>query len=335
MRDTKKYIDNIFELDPTTSICLYEINLKEKGEYLFHAGENGYRKPIIFDNKEYEFFPIAVSGFEMHGNTRLPRPKMTFSNHGGVISLRLNYFNDFSNHRVKRIKTFVKFIDDVNFPNNENPYGEADPDVMVQEEIFYVNQKTQENDSIVEFELVSLLELENASIPNRKVFSNNCSWNYRSSLGCGYTGRPIADFKNKKIVNSGYSGPRVGAEAYFPEEEKLGDENWDIDSLQSWDPNAIYNKGDIVKVISFSNDSVNSPPGLYICKEDGVASYPPRDRHSWIVDDCDKTMCGCKLRFSDAAESSGGCQRNKKSWKETLNGLPFGGFPGVEPYDSK
>lgn len=331
MINSEKLINNIFELDPSIVVCLYKIDLKEKGEYLFHAGENGYKKNIVFDKREYDFFPISVEGFEIPGDNRLPRPKMTLSNHLGVVSLRLAYFKDFVNHKVTRIKTFVKYLDHENFPNSRNPYVDPDSGVTFQEDVFYVNEKTQENNSIVQFELVSILELESASIPNRKIYSNNCTWQYRSQLGCKYSGKPIADEKNKRFLDAGYYGMNVGREVYL-----AGVENDQFaGTIYEWSAAEIYNEGDVVVINSYDKDDINKPPSFYVCINDDVESFPPRDKENWVIDECDKTLCGCRLRFSKQSEEVGGAIRNDEEWTEDSNGLPFGGFPGVDPYDYK
>ena len=331
MRNTDKYVNNIFELDPSAVICLYKINLKEKGEYRFHAGENGFKKPIVLDGKEYDFFPISAQGFEVHGDGRLPRPRMAFTNHQGVISLRLEYFKNFINHKVTRIKTFVKYLDNVNFPKNVNPYTDPDPNVSCQEEIYFVNEKTQENDQIVEFELVSLLELQTATIPNRKVYSNNCPWQYRSTIGCKYNGKPISDSKNKRFCKTGYNKMSVGEDVYLEEQEASSYAN----EIDEWEIDKVYQKGDVVKITPFDFDPALQPVGIFTCINNDVESYPSRDRKNWVIDDCDKTLCGCRLRFSSDAADAGGCVRRGKggSWTEEQDGLPFGGFPGVDPYD--
>ncbi len=344
MKNTGKNIKSLFDLDPSSIISLYKINLREKGQYLFHAGENGYKNKLVFNDQEYDFFPIKVEGFEMHGDGRLPRPKMTFSNHQGIISLRLNYFDDFINYKVTRIKTFVKYLDSVNFPNNVNPHAEPDPDAAFGEDVFFVNEKTKENDDIVEFELVSLLELENASVPARTIYSNNCPWQYRGDIGCGYKGKPISDEKNKKFVTSGYAGNMVGEETYFGDSFN----NTEFAKLQEgkvyddWEITKTYSKGDVVKLVPFDYDSSLNPIDIYVCTNDGVRSNPIYDRENWVVDECDRTLCGCRLRFSDEAKDSGGGKRissnpqsDDKFWTESEEGLPFGGFPGVEPYEYK
>lgn len=354
MRDTGKNVKTLFDLDPSSIISLYRINLKGKGEYLFHAGENGYMQPLIFNGLQYEFFPIKAEGFDIPGDGKLARPKLTFTNHQGVISLRLNYFKDFINHKVTRVKTFIKYLDNVNFPNGINPHAEPDPDAAFAEDVYFVNQKTKEDDRIVEFELVSLLELQNASVPARTVYSNNCGWNYRGDIGCGYIGKPIADSKNKRFVPSGYhphqDGNRsldqgmVGSEVYLSGEfvsTEFAPTNSD-GSYNDWSISSTYQRGDVVRIVPIENDSSLTPIGIYVCINNNIQSNPIYDSSNWILDQCDRTICGCRLRFSNSATGAGGGKRTTSNpssvddfWTESEEGLPFGGFPGVDPYEFK
>ena len=354
MKDTGKNVKTLFDLDPSSIISLYRINLKEKGEYLFHAGENGYMQSLVFNGLQYDFFPIKAEGFDIPGDGKLPRPKLTFSNHQGVISLRLNYFKDFINYKVTRIKTFVKYLDNVNFPNGTNPHAEPDPDASFAEDIYFVNQKTKEDDRIVEFELVSLLELQNASVPARTIFSNNCGWNYRGNIGCGYKGKPIADSKNKRFVPSGYyphlqegvlvNQGMVGSEVYFSGDfasSEFAKMNAD-ESYSDWSMSSTYQKGDVVRIVPLDSDSSLNPISIYVCINNDIQSSPVNDSSNWVLDQCDRTLCGCRLRFSDYATGAGGGQRQTSNpdsqdvyWTESEEGLPFGGFPGVDPYEFK
>ena len=297
----------------------------------------------------------------MHGDGRLPRPKLTLSNHQGVISLRLHVINDFINYKVTRIKTFVKYLDNVNFPNNVNPHAEPDPDVSFSEDIFFVNEKTREDDNIVEFELVSLLELQNANVPARTVYSNMCPWMYRGDIGCGYKGKPISDDKNKRFIPSGYHASvnkegnmqdisMVGSEVYFSGEFRnkefapstQGGGASSSPTYADWSPTSTYNKGDVVKMVPFDHSSSLNPIDIYVCLQNNVQSNPVYATQDWALDDCSRTICGCRLRFSDAATGAGGGHRIDSSpkskdgfWTESEEGLPFGGFPGVDPYDFK
>lgn len=350
----KQKVKDLFEADPTMPIVMYELDLQDRGMYYFHAGENGFSNKIIFDEKAYDYYPIEVEGFDVQGDGRLPRPKMTLANFRGNISMRLPIFNDFTNYKIERIKTLVKYLDDVNFPNSINPHADPDAEEVFAREIYFVNQKTAETDSMVQFELVSPLELENAVMPSRTIYSNYCSWRYRSSIGCGYNGRPISDNKNVRFVDSGYQGEGVGGQVHITNEDMVHNPDHPIlefaatgdvpGEYPEWDPYSEYISGDVVKTISTKGDAQLYPETIFVCVGSGVKSNPRNDRKNWIEDSCDKSLCGCRLRFSDDAQNAGGCHRKRgtsqfekvnQEYKESSQGLPFGAFPGVEPYDFK
>ena len=125
-------------------------------------------------------------------------------------------------------------------------------------------------------------------------------------------------------------------EADFPDGFAEPDENG---SYPEWTAYGNYNKGDVVTITSKTGTSENHPISIYVCIGEDVISSPVFDRGNWVQDQCDKSICGCRLRYSDDAESAGGCKRIQSGngdddlYTEYNEGLPFGGFPGVEPYD--
>ena len=314
----------ILEMDPSAAIALFEVDLEGKGAYLFHAGENGYRRKIIFAGKEYNFIPIDVQGFELSGDGRLPRPKLAISNEGGIISSKLPFFEDFIGHKVTRIKTFIKYLDAANFPSNINPHEGSDSVVEFPREVYYVNHKTREDKNAVEFELVSIMELETAKVPARTVMCNYCFWSYRSPVGCRYGGPPVATDKNKRFVEGGYDDPNfIGPDTY------LGNTTLDPDPsdkgpymVPNWDPDVVYKKGSTVKIASNIETSPLNTDTYYVCLTDNIMSDPRRDSENWAADACSKNVGGCRLRFGANA------------WRdiEKDKGLPFGGFPGTDAF---
>ena len=68
----------------------------------------------------------------------------------------------------------------------------ADPNSHLNDEEWYISQKTTENAQVVEFELASPIDLEGVMIPGRPIQANLCWWRYRGE-GCGYAGGPVAD----------------------------------------------------------------------------------------------------------------------------------------------
>jgi lambda family phage minor tail protein L len=192
----------IFDVEPTALLELYTLYYDyqndSQAQVNFHGGTNGVAGPIIFDGQEYLPVPIESEGFDLLGDQRLPRPILKVSNAGLYISSLLRRFNNLNGAKVVRKRTFVKFIDDQNFPNNKNPWGTANPSARLPDDKYFVSRKMSENKLAVEFELVSSLELENIEIPARKISSRYCSWIYRG-FGCRYGYNKTADKADRPI----------------------------------------------------------------------------------------------------------------------------------------
>lgn len=280
----------IMSLEPSALVVLFEIILKDDGgkKYYFHAGENGYQNDINYKGNNYYFHPIRAEGFDFAEDS-LPRPTITADNTDAFFSLKTKYFKDFVGYEIRRIRTFVKFLNASNFPNNVNPYGSPTEDSFPVEK-YIINRKTSENSKMIQWELGSPLEKEHALIPNRKIVFNVCQWGYRSGIGCGYAGgAPVADSKNNKLTVTGPGSPL------------------------EYSATATYNAGQYVKISNKNNPSL--PAKYFVCLANGtVGANPESDKTKWVEDACSKDVSGCRLRF-------GG--------KEASNGLPFGGFPGT------
>ena len=276
------------KVEPSTMVILYELVLKGYGEsYYFHAGENGYENTIIFKGNEYYYLPIKADGFDF-GDQRLPRPTITADNTDSFFSLKTEFFKDFIGYSFIRTRTFVKFLHGDNFANSVNPHG-TPTEVSYPPEKYIVNRKTSETENHIQFELVSAMEKEQAFIPNRKVVYNACQWQYRHSIGCGYTGLPVTDSRGNTLTFSGSTPPA------------------------EWSSTTTYNSGNYVK-ISPIGDSID-PDKVFVCiKDNALGVSPILDKEHWVMDACPKNIKGCRARFGDS---------------EPQYGLPFGGFPGT------
>ena len=284
-------LKEIHELEPSTLIVLYELVLKDHAaSYRFHAGENGLNTEINFKGNNYYYIPIKTEGFE-NTDSNLSRPTLTIDNTDSFFSLKTRFFKDFIGYTVKRTRTFVKFLHGSNFPNNTNPFG-SPTEVSFPVEKYIVNKKTIENSSIIQLELSSPLESEQAFIPNRKLVYNTCQWQYRNSIGCGYTGLPITDGKGNYLNFNSTQNRGIYSET------------------------TTYNSGNFVTVPSSPESS--AADRVYVCIQNGtINKKPSNDKTSWILDDCAKNLSGCRCRFGQ---------------EEKIHGLPFGGFPGSWNY---
>lgn len=285
----------IFELEPSTLISLFSIDLSNKTNnndfYRFHGGENGYEGDIVFKTKTYRYYPVKATGFT-YDESKPPRPTITFDNSDGFMSLKLKYFDNFLGYRFTRTRTFVKFLDDINFPNFRNPHS-TDRSSFPEEEYVF-NKKTTENDAIVSFEISSPLDLEMANIPARDVIYNSCRWCYRSDIGCGYRGNPVADKKDNSLSATSDRGQYAEGTTYHP--------------------------GDYVYMVG-KDDAIGRelyPNKYYVCIS-STSDSPLSNKEAWVEDECSRSIDGCRLRFNKTTEMS--------------HGLPFGGFPGTESFD--
>ena len=204
-------IVELFEVDLTT------IGINE--HYYFHNGLNEVGSNVVFNGISYYRYPIEASGFERNGNGKQPRPTLKIANANGVIGIVSRANDDLVKVKVIRRRTFMKYLDAVNFDGGVNPT--ADPNAALDDEIWYIDRKTTENKIYIEWELVSGLDLENNYIPKRQCIQNICTWRYRSSE-CSYAGGAVADKDDNPTlqIDRDDCGKRIAScKLRFPEQE--------------------------------------------------------------------------------------------------------------------
>lgn len=343
----------IFDVEPTALLELYTLYYNyqndSQAQINFHGGTNGIAGPIIFDGQEYLPIPVEAEGFDLLGDQRLPRPIVKVSNAGLYISSLLRKYDNLNGAKVVRKRTFLKFIDDVNFPDDTNPWGSANPDARMPDDKYFISRKKTENKLAVEFELVSSLELENIEIPARKISARYCSWIYRG-FGCRYgynktaakADRPIGTVDDNTFVTGAGTTFRLNSDliplaggGQHPQQTSVDNcisasGLWQASTDQT---TVTYNVGDYVFKLSdrisegqgLTSNYYQQHPVYYICKSghNSVSGQTPEKRPDlWIKDECSKKLFGCRLRFAN--DDFGGVNNNKD--------LPYGGFPGTEKY---
>lgn len=153
--------------------------------FYFHAGTNQLQGSVVWQGNSYYPMPIEAEGFDVTARGTLPRPKLRVANVGGLFSAEVSTFDDFVGSKVIRKRTFMRYLDAVNFTAGINI--DADPNQHFADDIWYVDQKVSENRHMVEWELASAFDLQGVMLPNRQVIQNACAWRYRSAE-CGYMG---------------------------------------------------------------------------------------------------------------------------------------------------
>ena len=199
--------DELLKDSPLAVIELFELHL----DLAIHGSDTIYRffngvvvqtqtGEIIYQGKTYMAMPIEADGFEYKvGQSGFPRPTLRVGNLFSVVSaLLLNvnettYGNDLTGAKVIRRRTLTRFLDDVNFDNDTNPYVPTGGTLTHEElpqEIYFVNRKVLETRDVVEFELAASLDLENIRGPKRQCLQNICQWQYKGGADGTLEGCP-------------------------------------------------------------------------------------------------------------------------------------------------
>ena len=263
---------------------------------------------LIWKGKRYIPFPIVIEGYEMASRGTLPKPKMSFTNHVQnayyntfftQIKSQIRNIGDIIGVKILRRRTFLKYLDAVNFKSNGGIINDddfqIDPDnnAELAADIYYIDRKLKENKNVLEYELSSILDLENIKLPLRTLYSSSCSFDYRGE-GCEYSetadpyttrknqGKPIANDKDELITTLLGLGSLTNA--------------------GEWNRGSSYSKGNYVFI------TVNGIKNYFVSKSNSNAKSP-YDTNYWIADQCSKKLKGCRKRYATK--------------------IPFGGFPST------
>jgi len=173
----------LFELELTVGLHIPSGNPDNLDTvFRFHAGANlNNFGQVIFNGNSYQRVAVKVEGFEDTSKGTIPRPTLTFSNLGGItkdttvmtmtdflnIVNKVTPGNDLLNAKVTRLMPLASALDNANFVG-DNPFGTPSTD-RLQDRIYFIDRKAVENRQVVQFELVSVLDMQNKKIPARIV----------------------------------------------------------------------------------------------------------------------------------------------------------------------
>jgi len=182
------------KISPSSIIELYELELTvglhiPTGNpdsldtvFRFHAGANlNNFGEIKYNSNSYQRVAVKAEGFEDTSTGTIPRPTLTFSNLGGVqkdasvvnmtdfldIVNTVTPGNDLLDAKFTRLLPLASALDNDNFVG-DNPFGTPSTDKL-QDRVYYIDRKAVENRQIVQFELVSVLDMQNKKVPVRIV----------------------------------------------------------------------------------------------------------------------------------------------------------------------
>lgn len=191
---------DIQKLTPGTLVELFTLDATAIGGevFNFHAGTNELGGDVYWQGVSYTRYPVEAEGFELRTTGTAPRPKIRASNVKGVLGATVRELDDLVGAKITRKRTFVRYLDAANFAAG-NPT--ADPNVAFSNEVYFVDRKSNENRVMIEWELVSAMDLAGKKLPGRQIIANVCPWKYRGGE-CNYTGGPVATVLGELTTDS-------------------------------------------------------------------------------------------------------------------------------------
>ncbi|KPC01781.1 Phage minor tail protein L [Pseudomonas amygdali pv. lachrymans] len=200
-------ITQLQRLEPGADILLFELDGSDYGADVlrFHghsiphtsdeliaagaAADQLPAKPIYWQGEEYSAWPVQLDGVEANSDGTAVRPTFAAGNINGRITALCLAFEDLLEFKLTMRHTLGQYLDAENFPAG-NP--EADP-TQESIEVWYIDQKTNEDGESITWELASPGDVGGESIGRQ--MTTLCHWcltgGYRGP-NCGYTG-PYVD----------------------------------------------------------------------------------------------------------------------------------------------
>ncbi|MDP9666335.1 phage minor tail protein L [Pseudomonas sp. LP_4_YM] len=180
---------DIQKLEPGNQIRLYEVDATRLGGNIMRFHGHAQEADIIWQGQLYSAMQIEAKGFDIRGDGRPATPTLQMANEiagvrGAVTALCLA-LKDLVGSKVRVIETFRHFLDAANFPD-----GNPDASNQARENLWYIEQKTDENRQQVTFQLSSPLDMGGVMLPAQQI-TKLCRWACRGQYrgeACAYTG---------------------------------------------------------------------------------------------------------------------------------------------------
>jgi lambda family phage minor tail protein L len=337
-------------LTPSTQVLLYEIDLSEIAPTMINYNYNGEQPinngifriyndyniyklstnpygTIKWQQNYYYPFPIFAEGFEYSSAGSLPTPRVAISNLSPdyssnsfyrYIRMQMQSLGDIVGAKFSRIKTFLKYLDGANFSGNVNPFNPNTGlyEIELPRDIYYIDRKTVENKNIIEYQLNTILDVENLTLPARTLYAQKCPFQYRGE-GCVYeynsrltdihsgvyaytvnpgytvsglqTAPPVATDNDQLFIGGVFATGAAGTAtntAIFRITGGLGNSGL-------WRETSQYVSGDF---IFLQNRGLKY---YYVCINNHTADVfnAPPNINYWASDSCAKSINSCRLRW--------------------------------------
>lgn len=148
---------------------------------------------VSLGGKVYRPYPYGVSSIS-YDSAQAPEPTLVVGNVDNLISALCLTYEDLVNAKVTLTTTLSEYLDGGERPNPEEGVRS----------IWYIANKTSEDDEQVSFKLTSPADVEGSRLPSR-VITGHCTWAlrgwYKSGKGCGYMGAAMFDVEDNPVTD--------------------------------------------------------------------------------------------------------------------------------------
>lgn len=179
----------LIEIDGTSFgmeniLRFHALNISPDG---WAAFTDGNLPSVIWQGNQYEPYPYELRGVELSSTGSQPTPTLSVGNVGNYVTALCLQYDDLVKAKVKIHTTLVKYLDAANWTAGNPNASPVDERVQ----LYYVNEKSKETRSQVDFELCSPFDVQGLQLPSRQI-TPVCTWcmrgGYRSGTGCDYNG---------------------------------------------------------------------------------------------------------------------------------------------------
>ncbi|MGY2365617.1 phage minor tail protein L [Pseudomonas azotoformans] len=179
-------------LEPGDAVRLYEVDATHLGGDLMRFHGHMQDGTIIWQGQAYEPISIEAKGLDLNGDGRPALPTLTVGNEiagvRGALSALCLHLDDLAGAKVTIRETFRHYLDAANFPDG-NPQASDQQRVMS----WFIEQKTDEDEMQLEFQLSSPADLQGIKVPTQQITSL-CRWarmNQYRGEACAYIGTAL------------------------------------------------------------------------------------------------------------------------------------------------
>ena len=180
-------------------ITVFELELPDSGiggtgidKLFFHDGRSGANDitwysllneenfgsstPGHYSQRTYQALPIESEGWEVRGSGTgsLPRPTVRMGNINQFFKTYLAEWDELVGAKVIRRRTLEKYLT-------------TTPPIEFNRDVYYIERKSNEDPTMVEFELTSAFDVEGIKLPRRNILAARCPWKYKDTSQGGCT----------------------------------------------------------------------------------------------------------------------------------------------------